>query len=262
MSGAGWSAALMNEWLKVRRSRVPLVTFVVLAIGPLAGGLFVYIAADPQRAKDLGLLGQKAELSGITADWSGMLMFSTQIASAGSLLLFAFIATWMFGRQFVDGTAHYLMSLPVSRGVIVGAKFAVYAVRAALLGVWLTAVTFGLGLLMGLPGWSRVVGSHQCIGDPAGLLPHDLAVTPIAYLASRSRGYLAPLACAIGVPRPGPGRGDPRWGAYIPWAIPAIAGRHRARPRRDRCLMAHRGGHRGPRRHRHHEVVVQPDARV
>ena len=77
MSAVGWSAALANEWLKVRRSRVPLVTFVVLAIGPLAGALFIYIAADPQRAKDLGLLGQKAELSGITADWSGMLMFST-----------------------------------------------------------------------------------------------------------------------------------------------------------------------------------------
>lgn len=223
MSAVGWPAALANEWLKVRRSRVPLVTFVVLAIGPLAGALFIYIAADQQRAKDLGLLGQKAELSGITADWSGMLMFSTQIASAGSLLLFAFIVTWLFGREFVDGTAHYLMSLPVSRGVIVGAKFAVYAVWAALLGVWLTAVTFAVGLLMGLPGWSASLAVNSASGTLRACFLTILAVTPIAYLASRSRGYLAPLACAIGFLALAQVAAILGWGAYVPWAIPAIA---------------------------------------
>ncbi len=220
---AGWSAALANEWLKVRRSRVPLVTFVVLAIGPLAGGLFIYIAADPQRAKDLGLLGQKAELSGITADWSGMLMFSTQIASAGSLLLFSFIATWLFGREFVDGTAHYLMSLPVSRSVIVGAKFAVYAVWAALLGVWLTAVTFAVGLLMRLPGWSASLALSSASGTFQACFLTVLVITPIAYVASRSRGYLAPLASAFGLLALAQVAAILGWGAYVPWAIPAIA---------------------------------------
>jgi ABC-2 type transport system permease protein len=223
MNAAGWSAALANEWLKIRRSRVPIVTFVVLAIGPLAGGLFIYIAADPQRAKDLGLLGQKAELSGITADWPGMLMFSTQIASAGALLLFSFIVTWMFGREFVDGTAHYLMSLPVSRGVIVAAKFALYAVWAALLGFWLTAVTFAVGLLMRLPGWSASLAVAGASGTLRACLLTILAITPIAYVASRSRGYLAPLGCAIGLLAVAQVAAILGWGAYIPWAIPAVA---------------------------------------
>jgi ABC-2 type transport system permease protein len=223
VNAAGRSPALANEWLKVRRSRVPLVTFVVLAIGPLAGALFIYIAADPQRAKDVGLLGQKAELSGITADWSGMLMFSTQIASAGSLLLFSFIVTWLFGREFVEGTAHCLMSLPVSRGVIVGAKLSVYAVWAALLGVWLTAVTFAVGLLMGLPGWSASLAVNSAAGTLRACFLTILAVTPIAYLASRSRGYLAPLACAIGFLALAQIAAILGWGAYVPWSIPAIA---------------------------------------
>jgi ABC-2 type transport system permease protein len=222
MRAGGWSAALANEWLKVRRSRVPLVTFVVLTIGPLAGGMFLYIAADPQRAKDLGLLGQKAELSGITADWSGLLMFSTQIASAGALLLFSFIVTWMFGREFVDGTAHYLMALPVSRGVIIAAKFALYSLWAALLALWLTAVTLALGLLMRLPGWSSSLALSGASGILRACLLTILAITPVAYVASRTRGYLAPLAFAIGLLALAQVAAILGWGAYVPWAIPAV----------------------------------------
>ncbi len=178
MSTAGMSAALSNEWLKARRSRVPLVTFLVLAIGPLAGGLFIYIVADPQRAKDLGLLGQKAQVSGITADWPGLLMFATQMAAAGSLMLFAFILTWLFGREFVDGTAHYLMALPVSRNVIVTAKFILFAAWAALLGVWLTALTFGVGLLMRLPGWSASLAVDSASGIMRAIVPDDHRRSP------------------------------------------------------------------------------------
>jgi ABC-2 type transport system permease protein len=223
MSTAGMTAALSNEWLKIRRSRVPLVTFLVLAIGPLAGGLFIYIVADPQRAKDLGLLGQKAQVSGITADWPGLLMFATQMAAAGSLMLFSFILTWLFGREFVDGTAHYLMALPVSRSVIVTAKLILFAVWAALLGVWLTAITFGVGLLMRLPGWSASLAVDSASGIMQAMFLTIIVITPIAYLASRARSYLAPLASALGFLAVAQVAAILGWGAYVPWAIPAIA---------------------------------------
>lgn len=183
----GWWAALANEWLKVRRSRVPLVTFVVLALGPLAAGVFIYVAAEPQRAKDLGLLGQKAELAGITGDWTGMWAFSTQIAAVGAMLLFSFIVTWLFGREFVDGTAHYLMALPVSRGVIVAAKFSLYALWATLLAVWLPTLTVAIGLLMHLPGWSTSLAIRSVWGTLVACWLTIVAITPIAYLASRRR---------------------------------------------------------------------------
>ena len=48
-----------------------------------------------------------------------MLSFAAQAVAVGSLMLFAFILTWLFGREFADGTARYLMALPVSRTTIV-----------------------------------------------------------------------------------------------------------------------------------------------
>lgn len=223
MSRTGLSAALSNELLKIRRSKVPLTTFLVLGVAPVAGGLFAYIVADPQRARDLGLLGQKAQVSGITADWPGLLMFSTQVATALSLLLFSFIITWMFGREFVDGTAHYLMALPVSRSVIVSAKMLLYACWAATLTLWLVALTFAVGFLMRLPGWSSAlaVGAVADIFRGAGLTV--VVITPIGYLASRARGYLAPLASALGFLALAQVAAILGWGAYVPWAIPALA---------------------------------------
>jgi ABC-2 type transport system permease protein len=50
-----------------------------------------------------------------------------------------------------------------------------------------------------------------------------LAITPIAYVASRARGYLAPLGCAVGLLLLAQVAAILGWGAYIPWAIPAIA---------------------------------------
>ncbi len=75
----------------------------------------------------------KAQLTGITPDWPGLMLFATQVAVVGSLLRYAFILTWLFGREYVDRTAHQLMALPVSRTAIVMAKLGVYAAWGVLL---------------------------------------------------------------------------------------------------------------------------------
>jgi ABC-2 type transport system permease protein len=216
-------SALSGELLKARRSRVPLTTVLVVMVFPAAAALFLFIVADPQRARDLGILGQKAQISGMTADWPGLLMFATQAAAVASLLLHSFIVTWLFGREFVDRTANGLMALPVSRTAVVSAKFVLYAAWAVLLGLWLTTLTFGVGLLMRLPGWSAESAAGTATGMVQATVATLLAVTPIAYVASRARGYLAPLACSVGLLALAQIAVVLGWGAYIPWAIPAVA---------------------------------------
>ena len=64
-------AACWTESLKARRSLVPRVTAVGFGLAPLVGGLFMFIVAEPERARSMGLLAAKAQLSGATADWPG-----------------------------------------------------------------------------------------------------------------------------------------------------------------------------------------------
>jgi len=108
----GYRAALAVEALKARRSNVPLMICVAVTGAGCIAGLFMFILSDPARAQRLGLLRQKANLSGLAADWTGLLSFLAQILAIADLMLFSFIITWIFGREAVDGTMRYLLALP------------------------------------------------------------------------------------------------------------------------------------------------------
>ncbi len=165
----------------------------------------------------------KAQLTGITPDWPGLMLFATQVAVVGSLLRYAFILTWLFGREYVDRTAHQLMALPVSRTAIVMAKLGVYAAWGVLLWAWLSLATLLVGAAMNLPGGSAPVVAHGVSAMLLAAVLTLLAVTPIAYVASRSRGYLAPLATAMGLMVLAQLAAALGWGAVLPWSIPALA---------------------------------------
>ena len=62
------------------------------------------ILKDPDRARQLGLLGPKAQLFGGTADWPSILGLLSQAVAVGGAVLFAFLTAWVFGREFADRT--------------------------------------------------------------------------------------------------------------------------------------------------------------
>jgi ABC-2 type transport system permease protein len=218
-----FTAALAAEWLKARRSKALPLTFAAFAAAAGIAALFMFIAGDPERAQRLGLLGQKAQLSGLTADWTGLLGFLAQVVAVGGLLVFSFITTWVFGREFSDATARYLLALPVPRSSIVAAKFTLVTGWSLAVAVWLTGLFLGVGWLLRLPGWSAQVaadGVSDALIAALLLLP---AIAPVALVACLGRGYLAPLASALVALVLGQVAAVLGWGAVVPWSVPAVA---------------------------------------
>jgi len=218
----GFVAALRVEALKARRSVVPLVTALAFSIAPLVGGLFMYILADPERARSMGLIGQKAQIAGGGSDWPAFFGFLAQAATVGGFVLFAFVVAWVFGREFSDGTVRYLLALPTSRAAIIAAKLVVVSVWCAALTALITLLGFAVGAALSLPGWSAGAAwqglAHIWLG--AGLTL--LIVTPLALLAGVGRGYLAPLGFAMLALILAQVVGATGRGAYFPWSIPAL----------------------------------------
>jgi len=217
------AAAISIETLKARRSTVPAMTFLAVTLAAAVAGLFMFILADPARARNFGLLSQKANLSGFRADWTGLLAFLAQIVAVADLMLFAFILTWIFGREAADGTARYLLALPVSRSTIVAAKFAVAAGWAVLTNAWLVAVVLAVGTILDLPGADAATIRHgvATAALAAGLML--LVTAPVAVVASAGRGYLAPLACALAALVIAQVAAALGWATFIPWSVPAVA---------------------------------------
>ena len=188
-----WTA-LQTEAGKFRRAPVPRSAAAML-VGGIASICVVMVLAaehgDPQAAAKLG---QVVAIGG----WTALLSASAQITAVGGLIGFGVVLAWSFGREFNDGTISGLFALPVTRGQLAGAKFAVFGVWSLAVSAGLVLALLGCGLALGL-GWPpRAV---------LGLLGRQFAVCVLtaalavvaAFAASLGRSLLPGIGTVIGV---------------------------------------------------------------
>jgi len=117
--------------------------------------------------------------------------------AVGGILIFGFVTSWIFGREFSDRTVKDLLALPVSRNCIVGSKFVLVFLWCALLCVLVILAGLAVGRLMDLPGWSpEVARQGLSVFGLCSFLTIALS-PPVALFASVGRGYMPPLGFLV-----------------------------------------------------------------
>ena len=210
------------EFLKARRSPMPLLTALGFAMVPLAGGFFMIVLKDPEMARRVGLISDKARLTMGAADWQTYLRFLTLAVGAGGIILFGLIASWVFGLEYSDRTIKDLLALPTSRSTIVLSKCIVIAVWSAAVTLTTCLITLGVGTVLSLPsvplpfflqsGMTIIVAASLTIA----------LATPIAFAASAWRGFLPPIGVMILIMGLSQLINAAGWGEYFPWSVPAL----------------------------------------
>jgi ABC-2 type transport system permease protein len=218
----GLRAALATEWLKSRRSRVPWLVLAGFSMAPMVVGLFMVILKDPESARKLGLLGAKAQLAAGAADWPTMLSMLAQAVAVGGAILFAFLTSWVYGREFADRTVRGLLASPTSRGAIVVAKATIVAVWGVAITAWVIVLGFAIGAIVGLPGWSDALAAATIRNMVVAALLTIILQPVTGLLASVGRGYLAGLAWAVLALVVAQVLAVLGLGALFPWAVPAL----------------------------------------
>jgi len=213
--------AIWVEALKVRRSRMPLLTALAMALLPLGGGFFMIVLRDPELARQAGLISTKAQITVGVADWPAYLGFLSS-AMPACTIFFSFIASWVFGREFSDRTAKDLLALPTPRSAIVTAKLLIVVSWSAALAAWAYLVSIGVGTAIGLPQLPPGAVLAGSATFAVTVLLTIILVPPIAYFASAGHGYLAPMAVALLALGFAQAFAIAGWGEYFPWAIPAL----------------------------------------
>ena len=119
-------AAIAVEARKARSAHVMLWTTVLLVagIGVLALGILAAVAAGEEQV--IAKLGPLAGVGG----WAGLVGIVVQVTAAGGLAAFGVALSWMFGREFADGTVAALFAMPVPRAAIALGKLIVYVIWA------------------------------------------------------------------------------------------------------------------------------------
>lgn len=214
--------AVWVESLKARRSKVPLLTTLGFLMIPMVGGLFMIILKDPEFARRVGLISIKAQVMAGVADWPTFLNLLAQSIAIGGIILFGFIGSWVFGREYANRTVKDLLALPTSRSAIVLAKFVLIMVWSAVLSTFVYFVGLGVGAAVGLPQASSEVLWQGTITFAITAALTITLVTPIAFFASAGHGYLPPMGVTILAIFLAQIIAVVGWGEYFPWSIPAL----------------------------------------
>ncbi len=215
-------AAFWAEALKARRSRVSLVTAAGFSIFPIIDGLFMFILKDPERARTMGLISAKAQITAAVADWPTYFQVLLLGTAIGGAILFAFITAWVFGREFSDHTAKELLALPTPREIIVGAKFVLTALWILGLTLMVFVIGLGIGKAVDIPGWSLELGWASFWSLMLIALLTFMLMPFVALFASAGRGYLPPLGWAFLTMALAQIAGVTGWGDWFPWSVPGL----------------------------------------
>lgn len=214
--------AVWIELRKATRSRMPLFTALGFLIVPLAGAFLMFVYKYPTFARQIGLISAKANLAGGTADWPTYLGLLAQATAVGGILLFSLIESWVFGREFADGTLKDLLAVPVSRATILLAKFIVVALWSIILTAMISIVCLPLGAAIGLPQGTTGAFLNGIATLAITTCLVIIGVMPVAFFASVGRGYLLPMGIALLGLVLTQLIAFAGWGSYFPWSVPAL----------------------------------------
>ncbi|RXZ67799.1 ABC transporter permease [Agromyces albus] len=213
----GFGVAFAFEARKAVASRVMVSITVLLLAGVAAIALGMLLAAASGQEQVLAKLGPIGELDG----WARLVGVVVQVTAAGGLGAFGVALSWMFGREFADGTVSALFALPVSRPTIALAKLTVFGVWAAGVAVLLTVVVAVLGFAMGF-GATDAAGVVELARVPALAALTALIAVPAAWAATIGRGLLPGIGATVVIMVVAQVLAVSELGTWIPIVAPAL----------------------------------------
>ncbi|HUX42773.1 MAG TPA: ABC transporter permease [Rectinemataceae bacterium] len=217
--------ALLCEFLKLRRSVVIRVSFAAWAAGIFFIAFFMWIVMNPGAAATFGLIGDKASFTfgGEGKDWAGYLHVNLMLGAVLGVLFSSIILAWIFGREYVEGTAKNFLALPIGRWTFVAAKVVVAACWLAALLLLTIAGTWLAGTLLALPGWSPALFGLATARLLFISLMSFFVALPVAWIAEATRGYFGPMGYAIGTMFVANFFSHTGWAPWCPWTIVLLA---------------------------------------
>ncbi|MCL2880735.1 MAG: ABC transporter permease [Treponema sp.] len=192
-------SALYCECIKIVRSKVFWLTFVFFAVS-------------------LTIMSFGIKEKSWTAFFTGLVTIG---ANMGLLVNF-FIASWVFGREFMDKTNKDLIAKPMTRLTVVSSKFTIIFLWCIGFMIFLLLSSFAIGFLLGFTGFAislLTVSIEKFI--LTGLL-YIIICSWGAFFASITRGILAPIGILFVIAVAANVLGHSWAAVYFPWTIPNV----------------------------------------
>jgi ABC-2 type transport system permease protein len=199
---------------------MPLYTGIGSLLLPLGIAFLLFVSKNPEISRKLGLISTKASLMSASAEnWPTFLGSMNQILAMGGMILFVLIISWVFGREFTDGTSKDLLAVPIHRADILLAKFIITAIWSIALAILMFCVGLIMGTLIQIPQATVGILLQGSLHAAVTACLVIAAMLPFAFFASLGRGYLLPIGLAFVTLILANLVVVAGWGEYFPWAV-------------------------------------------
>ncbi len=186
--------AFYVEFRKAVASRVLYSTAIFVIVGITALAVTLTLSVNSGNERIVPQLGAVAQYTG----WQLLFGLASQVTAAGGLLAIGIALSWIFGREFTDGTVSGLFALPVSRPTIAVAKLGIQLLWVLIVAICLSAALTVGGLTLNLGPLSGEVLQQLGRLIVLTVLTGFLAF-PAAWAATLGRGPLAGLAITVAI---------------------------------------------------------------
>jgi ABC-2 type transport system permease protein len=216
---------LAAEFLKLKRSRMPLWSGLIVLVAGGLGLAVLPVLSDPatqaQIAQGGGVFAKAVAAGAYSPTVTNYLRIGLQgMSGSWGVLTFGLVTAYVFGREFKEGTAKTMLTLPLRREYVALAKMVVIAVWVLGLGALAILVTMGCAALLGAGGFAWTYVLDNAI-DTLGVVTLLYLTLPfVAWFAMRGRGYLPPMLYSLAVMMVSNGLVDTPISAYVPWNMP------------------------------------------
>ena len=213
------------EFLKLKRSRMPLWWGLIVLVAGSLGLAVLPVLSDPaiqtQIAKGGGVFAKAVAAGAYGPTWANYLRIGLQgMSGSWGVLTFGFVTAYLFGREFKEGTAKTMLTLPLRREYFVLAKMLVLAAWVLCLGALSVLVTMGSAVALGAGGfaWTHVLKN---VIDTLGVTVLLYLTLPlVAWFAMLGKGYLPPMLYSLAAMMVSNGLVETPLSRWVPWNMP------------------------------------------
>jgi hypothetical protein len=213
------------EFLKLKRSRMSLWSGLIVAVAAGLSVAVLPVLGDPktqaQIAKGGGVFAKAVAAGAYQPSWVNYLHIGVQgMSGSWGILTFGLVTAYLFGREYREGAAQTMLTLPIRREYAIVAKLVVLAVWVFGLGLLSVLLTAAAAAALGVGGfaWAAV---RTSVGETmAAITPIFLTLPLVAWFAVRGRGYLQPMLYSLGVMMVGNALVQTPVSRYFPWNMP------------------------------------------
>lgn len=192
------------EFLKLKRSNIFLLSLMGAVLPPLLMFIAVF-AFDEGNSFDLLFSNVNMYMSALFA-----------------VLLFAIIISYLFGREYNEHTLKAMLTIPISRGKFLMAKYVMFLVWILILTVVTTLSTVIFGFIAGLEGFTLklLVDSFAQLLFANVLL--FLTFSPFVFISLFITNMVPAMVGGAGLTLVNMMIYGQTWAPYVPWVCPYL----------------------------------------